>query len=584
MLCLCSRLRRLEAALCILLTLTIVIGISPASIKVAAADKVQVVEAPHGVVVSVSQPASDVGRDVLRQGGNAVDAAIATAFALAVTYPPAGNIGGGGFMMVHPSDDRPPVCVEYRETAPEASSQRMFQLGESRHTHKIVGVPGTVRGMELAHREFGSVPWKELVMPAVALARDGFVVNEELAAEFNRVLSSEPTEVEGEFRRVFAPPRGAEWRSGDRLVQPDLARTLAAIAEQGADAFYIGPVADLLVEEMVRGGGLISRGDLERYRARLRPPIRTRFRGYDVLGPPPPSSGGITLGLMLNILDSVAGEKIASAEPSETWPAETAHLMIESMRRAYLARAKYLGDPDFTPIPRFLTQRDYAAELARDIDPEHATPSEELAGAIPLAGESEETTHFSVVDGSGMAVSNTYTLEGSFGSHVVVRGGGFLLNNEMGDFNWKPGHTDRRGNIGTIANQLWPGKRMLSSQCPTIVARNGKVRLVTGSPGGRTIINTVLCVTLNVIAFERPLDEAVAFPRMHHQWLPDIVRLEGLDEDATQRLAEALRDRGHSVEIRNGFQGDAHSIVIDPMTNMRIGVADYRRGGGASGY
>ncbi|MFV2067607.1 MAG: gamma-glutamyltransferase [Pirellulales bacterium] len=543
-----------------------------------AAEKPTMVEAAHGVVVSVSAPASDVGRSILQRGGNAVDAAVATAFALAVTHPAAGNIGGGGFMMIHPGAGAEPVCVEYRETAPAAATKTMFQLGESHLGHKAVGVPGTVRGLELAHRRFGKLPWHELVVPAVRLARDGFPVDRALARSLNEAIGSDDSASFAELRRVLAAPDGLEWRAGNELVQPELARTLARIADGGPAAFYEGVVADLIVAEMKAGGGLIAKNDLAAYRAKIRKPIHTTYRRCDVYGPPPPSSGGICLAEMLNILEPF------ELRDHRRWSAKTVHLMIEAMRRAYLDRARHLGDPDFTEIPPHLPTKRYAAELAGQINLGKATRSADLAKEIPLAPEGESTTHFSVIDSDGMGVSNTYTLETSYGSRVVVRGAGFLLNNEMGDFNWKPGHTDHRGNIGTEANQIAPGKRMLSSQTPTIVARDGNVLLLTGSPGGRTIINTSLCVTLNMLEFQMDLATAVEAPRLHHQWLPDRVRFEGTGDPRFRTLVEQLRQMGHEIEDRPRRQGDAHSIWVDPGTGKAYGVADPRTRGKAAAY
>jgi gamma-glutamyltranspeptidase / glutathione hydrolase len=535
------------------------------------------VEGRNGMVVTVSAPASEVGREILERGGTAVDAAVAVAFALAVTYPSAGNIGGGGFMMVHPSDGRPPVCVEYRETAPAASTPDMFTLGETHLSHKVVGVPGTVRGLELAHHQYGRLEWRDLVLPSVGLARDGFELDAATARSLNGILESDSTAPFTEMIRVYGKPDGGEWEAGDRLVLPDLARTLERIAENGPDAFYRGPIAEQIVAEMQAGGGRITLEDLKNYRANLREPIRIRFQEHDVYGPPPPSSGGITLGLMLTMI-----EQFPLREQGR-WSPETVHVMIEAMRRAYLERARHLGDSDFVPIPDHLTDRDFAVQLAKAIDLERATPSDELADDITLADEAPSTTHFSVVDGTGMAVSNTYTLQQSYGSRIVVRGAGFLLNNEMGDFNWKPGHTDRKGRIGTEANVIAPGKRMLSSQTPVIVAREREPVLVTGSPGGRTIINTSFCVVTNVLLFGMDLPEAVGAPRMHHQWLPDQVRLEQGDQDRFQELVEDLKRRGHDVGTTRR-QGDAHSIRRDPESGTLQGVPDPRISGAASGY
>lgn len=527
----------------------------------------------HGIVVAVSPPGADVGRGILQKGGNAVDAAVATAFAMAVTHPSAGNIGGGGFMLVYPPSGKgEPVVIEYREKAPQAAHKSMYTKKDSRYSAKAVGVPGTVRGLALAHARFGKLPWKDLVMPAVGLAEDGFVIDAPLANSLNWVVAGSPEFPE--LRRVFGKDGAATWEAGDRLVQKDLAKTLRRIAEQGPDGFYKGPVAELLAAEMKRDGGLITTEDLAAYEAKVRRPIHGTYRGYDVYSPPPPSSGGTCLIEMLNVLENFDLRKQGRFSP------ETLHLMIETMRRAYCDRARYLGDADFVKIPAFLTDKEYARKLAQSIDRTRATRSEDLAKDIPLTAEGDNTTHFSIIDGDGMAVANTYTLEHSYGSRIVVKGAGFVLNNEMMDFNWFPGETTRGGRIGTEANQVAPGKRMLSSQTPTIVSKNGKVVLITGSPGSRTIINTVLCMLVNVLDFDMDLQAAVDAPRLHHAWFPDSAGFEGTCEypEAVRRL-EAM---GHSIHGRR--QGDAHSIGLDRKTGKYIGAADHRINGKVSGF
>lgn len=533
--------------------------------------------AGHGMVVSVSRPASEVGVAVLQKGGNAVDAAVATAFALAVTWPEAGNLGGGGFMLVAPSGKDAPTFFDYRETAPAAATKAMFAGDKPASKYLLVGTPGTVRGLALAHKRFGKLTWKDVVTPAVKLAADGFAMDAALAAALNGVVARHADNAE--LRRVYGKDNGkAKWQAGDPLVQPDLAKTLRAIADDGADAFYTGPIAEQLVAEMKAGGGLLTKDDLAKYTAKERQPIHGTYRGFDVYGPPPPSSGGICLIEMLNILENFDLKKQGRYAP------ETLHLLIEAMRRGYCDRAKYLGDPDFVKIPAELTTKKYAAELAKQIALDKATPSRQLAKDIAIQGEGPDTTHFSVVDKDGMAVSNTYTLEESFGGRIVVKGAGFLLNDEMGDFNPRPGVTTTRGQIGTAANQVAPGKRMLSSMTPVIVRRDGKPYLVTGSPGGRTIINTVLCVTLNVLEFEMPLRAAVDAPRLHHQWLPDNVQVEsGLLKEHADAL-EKLRTMCHHVDTKATRQGDAHSLRVEPKTGRYEGAADKRRSGWAAGY
>ncbi len=533
----------------------------------------EAVVARHGMVVAVSPPGAEVGRAILQRGGNAVDAAVATAFAMAVTYPAAGNIGGGGFMVIYPGDKASPVVIDYREMAPGAATKTMYGKEDSIYSHKAVGVPGTVRGLALAHQRFGKLPWKDVVLPAVKLAEEGFVLDSPLASSLNWIVGS--SEEFPELRHVFGKNEGKDnWQAGDRLVQKDLGKTLRLIAEKGPDAFYTGPIADLFVAEMKRGNGLITRNDLANYKAVAREPIHGTYRGYDIYGPPPPSSGGTCLVEMLNILENFDLRK------QGRWSPETLHVMIETMRRAYCDRARHLGDADFVKIPAHLTSKDYAKKLAQAIDLKKATRSEDLCPDIKLSKEGDNTTHFSVIDHNGMAVSNTYTLERSYGSRVVVKGAGFVLNNEMMDFNWQPGVTTRSGTIGTTPNQISPGKRMLSSQTPTIVARKGKVVLITGSPGSRTIINTVLCVIVNVIDFDMEVQKAVEAPRLHHAWFPDQARFEGTSdyEDAVKKL----RAMGHQVV--GTTQGDAHTIWVNPRTGAYHGAADPRINGKAAGY
>jgi gamma-glutamyltranspeptidase/glutathione hydrolase len=525
------------------------------------------------MVVSVSAPASKVGCRILKEGGNAVDAAVATAFALAVTYPQAGNIGGGGFMVVHPGGKAEPVVIEYRETAPGAATKTMYTADDGLYGPKVVGVPGTVRGLALAHQRYGKLPWKDVVAPAIRLAADGFVLDHYLAGSLNAIVHT--SDKFPELRRVLGKRGGAElWREGDRLVQEDLAATLRLIADQGPDAFYRGVIADKIAAEMKAGDGLITKDDLAGYRANVRAPVHGTYRGYDVYAPPPPSSGGTCLVEMLNILEAF------DLHRHGRWSPETLHRMIEAMRRAYCDRARYLGDADFVKVPTYLTSKDYARKLAEGIDPDRATRSEDLAKDIPLSREGDSTTHFSIIDKDGMAVSNTYTLERSYGSRVMVNGAGFLLNDEMTDFNWLPGVTTRGGRIGTDANLIAPGKRMLSSQTPTIVAKDGKVVLVTGSPGSRTIINTVLCILVNVIDFDMDVRAAVDAPRLHHQWFPDVAYFEGVRQ--YPEVVQRLRQMGHWVEGRK--QGDAHSIRVDPKTGAYQGAADHRISGRAVGY
>ena len=533
------------------------------------------VEATNGVVVSVSGPASEVGVSILRQGGNAVDAAVATAFALAAAYPPAGNIGGGGFMVIHPAPgEGDPVAIDYRECAPVAASATMFARDESQYTRKAVAVPGTIRGLALAHRRFGNLPWATLVAPAVAIARDGFVVDANLAGSMNATL--EAALEFPEFQRVFGKPGGGAWAAGDRLTQPDLARTLQLLADLGPDAFYTGPIAEAILAEMARGNGIMTAADLAGYRAREGPALTTRYRDYDVYVPPPPCSGGTVLLEELNVLEAF------DLKAWGRWDPTTVHVMTEAMRRANYDRARYLGDPAFVQIPSKLIAPEYGRELARTIELHKATRSLDLATDIPLSHDGESTTHFSVIDRRGMAVANTYTLERRWGSRIVVKDMGFLLNNDMWAFNLLPGFTDTKGTIGTAPNTIAPGKRPLSSMTPTIVARDGRVRLVTGSPGSRAIPHTILNVLVSVIDFNVPLRTAIETDRFSHQWFPDHISLENLERHP--ELVNGLTELGHTV-VRFGPlpQGDAHTIwVREP--NRYIGVADRRINGRASGY
>lgn len=528
----------------------------------------EVIQCRHGVVVSISRPASDVGVSVMKQGGNAVDAAVATAFALAVTYPAAGNIGGGGFMIVHPAPGKgQPTVFDYRECAPGAASPTMYSKEESQYSTRSVAVPGTVRGMALAHQRFGTLPWSQLLQPAIVLARDGFPIQPFLADLLNEVLAAAPEKTE--FQRVFGKPGGGLWQPGDVLKQPDLARSLQLIADSGPDAFYREEIADKIIAEMERGKGLITASDLTNYSAVERAPLSTRYHGYDVYAPPPPSSGGICLIEELNMLDSFNLKKWGRWDPT------TVHVMAETMRRANYDRARYIGDPAFVQMPARLTTRDYARELAATIDLQHATRSIELSKEIPIAPEPQNTTHFSVIDSQGMAVANTYTLERIWGSRVVAKDTGILLNNQMRAFNIFPGLTDTNGTVGTAANVIAPGKRPISSMTPTIVAKDGRVLMVTGSPGSQAIPHTVLEILVSVLDFKMSAKEAVEAPRFSHQWFPDQITFEA--PERYPEMVKALQAMGHTV-IRTGPlpQGDAHTIYARKPNNY-VGVTDSRR-------
>ena len=545
----------------------------------AAAQTKQPVTAQRGMVVSASTIASDIGNRVLQAGGNAVDAAIATGIALEVTFPFAGNIGGGGFMVIRFPDGRA-TTIDFREKAPLKAHAQMFLDSTGKYSNQIhhnshiaVGVPGTVAGFALAHQKYGKAKWGTLVDPSVRLARDGFAVPTGLA----RSLGSA-----GNLRKFERYPatiqaytkNGTPYAEGEIMKLPDLANTLERISKQGHDGFYKGETARLLAEEMKRGGGLITEEDLARYQAKERAPVRGTYRGYDIISMSPPSSGGVAMIEMLNILEGFDLKAMGHNS------AQHLHHLTEVMRRAFLDRAKFLADPDFAKIPiERLTSKQYAAELRKTIDPNKASPS--APADVAVASEGNETTHYSVVDASGLAVSVTYTLEAGYGSGIVVPGAGFFLNNEMGDFNAQPGLTDENGLIGTEPNLARPEQRMLSSMTPTIIAKDGKLVAIVGSPGGRTIINTVLQVVSNIIDFQMSIQDAVNAKRAHHQWLPNRLSIEA--DGATQETLDRLKALGHEVRMGGG-QGSVHAIMVDPKTNLRIGAPDPRdRDAGAAG-
>ena len=531
------------------------------------------VAAESGMVVSSHHIASEVGNRILQRGGNAVDAAVGTAFALAVTLPSAGNIGGGGFLVYHGADGHV-TSFNFREKAPLAATPTMF-LGEngeirdnSNHEGPLsVGVPGTVAGLFLAHQRLGRLQWSELVEPAIALAQEGFPSSRDMQG-IQRHISQLTDSMYSATREAFLKDGHTPYAPGETWRQPDFAESLRRIRDDGHDGFYHGKTAQLLAAFVQRHGGLITEEDLARYAAVEQRLIHGVYRGFDVYAMAPPSSGGVALIEMLNILE---GFDLAGMGHNS---AQYLHVLTEAMRRAYADRAEHVGDPAFNPdmpVPR-LTSKAYAEELRASIDLTRASESDSSDFArVYVAGESEETTHFSVVDGEGNAVSLTYTLEYSYGSRLVADGTGFLLNNEMGDFNPVPGRTDTRGLIGTPPNRVAPEKRMLSSMTPTIVAKDGKPFLIAGSPGGRTIINTVLQIILNVVDHGMNVGQAVEAARIHHQWLPDVTSFErfGISVD-TRRLYEEL---GHSVRFR-GTQGRAHCILIED--GLLYGAADSR--------
>jgi gamma-glutamyltranspeptidase/glutathione hydrolase len=544
-----------------------------------AADTVHAVAAEHGMVVAQEKIAAQAGADVLRRGGNAVDAAVATGFAMAVTYPRAGNIGGGGFMIIHSAERREDIAIDYRETAPVATTRDIFlgsdgkpDIAKSRDSALGIGVPGTVAGLSLALEKYGSGKFTlaELLKPAIDLARDGFVIADDLAdtlASGRRRTARWPT-----APQIFSGADGKPLHDGERLVQTDLAATLTAISTQGPRGFYEGPVAEKLAKAVTDAGGIMTPQDLKSYQAIVREPVRGSYRGFDIVSMPPPSSGGVVLLETLNILEGFPMHDIKQGSPPSL------HLMIEAMKRAYADRARYLGDPDFISAPvATLMSKEYAAKQRVGIDFDRATPWTDALSATPPR-EGSNTTHYSIVDSAGNAVSNTYTLNFPYGVGLVADGTGVLLNNELDDFTAAPGASNAFGLVGFEANLPGPGKRPLSSMSPTIVLKDGKPVLVTGTPGGSRIISAVLQVVVNVLDYDMDVAQAVAAPRLHHQWLPDEVRVErGFAEDTLS----ALRAKGHKV-IEPLGQTSANSIAVTP--NGLLGAPDPRtRGAEAAG-
>lgn len=515
------------------------------------------VVAHHGMVVSQQALATRVGVQILREGGNAVDAAVAVGFALAVVLPNAGNLGGGGFMMVHEARSGRSFALDFRETAPAGASRDMYlddrgQVvpGRSLHTPLAVGVPGTVAGLTHALRRWGTLPLAQVVAPAIRLAEEGIIVSPSLANALQR--TRKPMARWPATRAIFWRD-GQPLQAGDRLIQHDLAHSLRTLAAQGPAAFYQGSIAARITAQMARHGGLITAQDLARYRAIERPPIVGTYRGYRVVTMPPPSSGGVHLVQMLNMLED---------QPLAQWGAGSArvvHRMVESMKLAYADRSRYLGDPDFVAVPvAGLTSKAYARHLAATIDPDRARPSSDILPGHPQPYESDQTTHYSVVDGAGNAVAVTYTLNTNFGSGMVVAGTGILLNNEMDDFSAKPGVANVYGLVGGEANAIQPGKRPLSSMTPTLVLKDGRPWLVTGSPGGSHIITTVLETLVDTIDFAMNPAEAAAAPRFHHQWWPDVLRVEkGFSPDT---LAP-LRAQGYRIRV-GPTMGSTQTIQI----------------------
>jgi gamma-glutamyltranspeptidase/glutathione hydrolase len=554
-----------------------------ASLLFALSLQIHPIRAAHGMVVSDSVIASEVGRDVMKRGGNAVDAAVATALALAVTHPAAGNLGGGGFMLVRMADGRA-VAIDYRETAPAGASRNMYLGPDGKPTKdsligfKASGVPGTVAGMVEAHRRFGKLPWKDLVEPAYDLANKGFAVPYGLADSLKSAADS--------FKPFPASYRqfcrdGQFLSPMETFRQSDLAHTLSLIRDQGADGFYRGETAVKIAKAMKAGNGLITENDLRNYQPKVREVLRGSYKGYEILTMPPPSSGGIAMLQMLGMMEKDDVKALGYNSSGYL------HHLVESMKRAFADRAVHLGDPDFVKVPvGDLLDPAYIASRRAEIG-ERATPSTSIkALGGTQAGVPEErweTTHFSVVDGEGNAVSNTYTLNGGYGCFAVADGTGVLMNNEMDDFAAAPGVPNGYGLIQGENNAIAPGKRPLSSMTPTIVLRDGKLVMVLGSPGGPTIINTVMQTVLNVVDFDMTVQRAVAAPRFHHQWMPDEIQWEpfGLSKD----VRSALEAKGHVFKEKAATMGSCHAIKIDPKTGERQGGIDPRIStAGAAGY
>tara|TARA_B110000196_G_scaffold61250_1_gene50968 strand:+ start:2552 stop:4234 length:1683 start_codon:yes stop_codon:yes gene_type:complete len=531
----------------------------------------------NGAVASSSAIASEVGIQILQDGGNAIDAAVATAFAMAVTHPSAGNIGGGGFLVYHGVNGET-TTFDFREKAPLASTKDMYldadgkvinnEMGPIDHfSIKAVGVPGTVAGLELAHQRLGSLDWSKLLTPSVELARQGIPITFKLHDDFNNPRRKSWFGNYPSSQKIFYKDNGKPYLPGDLWKQNDLADTLERIQSEGRNGFYGGKTAQLITDFMATNGGLITLEDLRKYRAIERKPIKSNYRDYEIVSMPPPSSGGIIISEMLNILEHYDLEKIGHNS------AQYLHILTEAMRRGYADRANYLGDPDFNedmPLERLLS-KEHAEDLRKTINLSKKSTSDPALFAEIY--ESDETTHFSVVDKAGNMVSLTYTLEFGYGSHIVVEGAGFLLNNEMGDFNEQPGVTNIKGEIGTPPNQIRPEQRMLSSMTPTIVAKDGIPLFATGTPGGKTIINTTMQTILNIVDHGMTIAEAIEAPRIHHQWLPDITTFEkrGISAD-TQATYESF---GHEVRTRNSI-GSAMGVYRDPETGVISGAADSR--------
>lgn len=537
------------------------------------------VVAQNGMVVTESKYATQAGLQVLKEGGNAVDAAVTIGFTLAVTFPRAGNLGGGGFMLIYLADSDEVLSIDYREKAPLKASHDMFLDGKgnvdkekSRHSILSVGIPGTVAGLTLALENYGTISLERALQPAIELAQRGFPVDQELSESLNQVKSR--MKVSTASMDIFFKQGGKPYSEGELLTQKDLAWSLKQIVKNGSEAFYTGDIAKKIDSFMEQNGGLITNHDLKNYKALIRKPVEGEYRGYKIYSMPPPSSGGVVLIEMLNILEQFPLSSLGHNT------AKTIHIFAEVMKYAYADRSKYLGDPDFSPVPvTWLTSKKYAQSIKEQINMEKSTPSHEISPGNPNLQEGNNTTHFSVMDRYGNAVSNTYTLNFSYGSKITVPGTGILLNNEMDDFSAKPGTPNAYGLVGGKLNAIAPEKRMLSSMSPTIVMKDGKPFLITGSPGGSRIITTVLQIIANVIDFNMNISEATNAVRVHHQWLPDKLMVErGLNEDTIK----ILKEMGYKVEIGTTI-GVAESIIQEG--DYMYGASDPRRPvGSTAGY
>ena len=566
-------------AFCLVLSLSAAATSARAESGSLSRDTTEPASSRNGMVVSGDKIATLVGLSVLKEGGNAVDAAVAMGFALAVTYPRAGNLGGGGFMLVHLGETGKTVAIDYREKAPLKATRRMFldengnvDIERSRHSVYSCGVPGTVAGLSLALEKYGTIPLGRAVAPAIKLAEEGFAVSAELRKSL--LEAKERMKKSSESMDVFFKNNGEPPRKGKILRQKNLAWSLKEIGRNGPLAFYRGAIAKKITAYMEKTGGLINKRDLASYQAVIREPVTGSYRGYKILSMPPSSSGGVHLIEMLNILENYPLSQYGHNS------ARYAHVLSETMKLAYADRSEHLGDPDFSLVPtEQLISKQYAKRLANRINPAKATPSKYIKPGSPIPGQGTNTTHFTVADRFGNVVSNTYTLNFSYGSGLAVPGTGILLNNEMDDFSAKPGTPNAYGLIGGEKNSIAPGKRMLSSMTPTIVLKDEELFLATGSPGGSRIITSVLQVILNVIDHKMSIREAVAAPRIHHQWLPDTLYVE---EEAGEGLAAALRKKGYEVK-RTGPIGSTQSVA--KINGIFHGAADPRHSGGlAQGY